>query len=272
MFTKKLSKKRKNNRRNAARRVQYNRRTNQVAPSRGLGSFVKEQFSNYVKALRAPYLSESKNSYDGRKLILDEKDKSYQLGIKVLRGMMRDIWGSNQYKVELSSYSGVTTSGVSVPQFNDIGAVSYISFVLSNSIIPEWSTWAALFDEFKVEGIAITYEPTNPYNRGVSVTSDIIGFLFDDNANISPAATAAGFIQMCENIRYFECFSPDHTKHFDRARPSPMYMYDWSPTSNPGVNNSSIGSLAVASPGTLTASTRYGAVRYVIRVLFQQRN
>ncbi len=184
-----------------------------------------------------------------------------------LKGTLRACFGSGQYKFQLSGYTGVQTNGAGVLIFNDIsGTPQYISCALSNSILAEWGSIAILFDDFKVTGMDYHYEPYNPYNRGTSVNSDMIGIGFDDNANIAPTTSNSGFSSQCERGKWFNSFSPDHTSIYRFKRPRPLSQYDWTPTLSPGSQTSSLGSMFVASIGTLNISTRYGAIRFVVHL------
>ncbi len=186
--------------------------------------------------------------------------------------MIRSMFGPTQYPFVLSNYTGVTTSAAGVLLFNDIsGLPQYITTTMSTNIAAEWASIALLFDDFKVCGMSAIYTPYNPYNRGTTVASDVIGLGFDDNANISSTTTNTGFSQNCERGRYFVTFTPDLKRTVSFMRPVPIQYYDWSPTLSPGVNTSSQGSLFVASVGLLSVSTRYGSLRYNHHLLLAMR-
>jgi len=202
----------------------------------------------------------------------DEKGVDLKSVIQLSRSTIRGFFGSNELLIATGGRTGVATNGASVMVFS-LPTGQGINMNLSATTFPEITAIISLFDEVKVAGIHVEYNPVNPYNRGAVTVSVPIALFFDDeDGTLAPTNTLAGQAAQVNRGRQFVEFSPDHSLKHTFTRMSPLSQYDWTPTSALGTEPSTLGSLYVTGDGTNTASITYGVMIYRALLHVRMRN
>jgi len=218
--------------------------------SEGLAYLSRPHIAEHL-ALAADVSSRSELKYDEKELV----------ELKATTSMSRRFLGTRLVHLNTGTRTAVQTNGASVMNFS-VTTAGNISCTLTTTTVPELATILLLFDEFKVCGVKLSYQPLNPFNRGAAVASNPIVIGWDDEANLSPTNTLVGTGALVNRDPLLVHFSPDHSMHHVFYRPSSMGEYDWTPASAIGSVSSTFGSLFIGGDGTNTASTVYGYLNY----------
>lgn len=192
--------------------------------------------------------------------------------ISLARASIARGFGSMSLYIATGGRTGIATNGAGGLIFS-LPTGQGINMNLSSTTFPEITSIVALFDEVKVAGIHVEFNPVNPYNKGVATVSVPFGLFFDDeDGALAPTNSLTGHAAQVNRGPHFVEFSPDHSMKHTFLRSSPMSQYDWTPTTALGTEPSTFGSLYVTGDGTNTISTTYGYLVYRALLHCRMRN
>jgi len=202
---------------------------------------------------------------------LDFKDEKNAEVVRLTRTMASNLLGSKPFIIATGTRTDLSFNGASVARFG-LPTGPVLAFSLSPTVCPEFTALSTLFDEFKVSGIKVRYNPINPYNRGAVTQSVPLGLFLDDVDNaLVPTNTNLGMGAAAQRGNSYYSFSADHS--FERVfmRHQALTFYDWTPVLSPGTEPSTFGGLYIVGDGTGTASTIMGFMEYWFLVEFRMR-
>jgi len=200
----------------------------------------------------------------------DEKNSDIQKSLSVGIGVSRGLLNNRLYHLQAGSATYLSTTAASVASFSITTGPVLLSAV-SATTVPDITALNTLFDEVKVCGITVRYQPINPYNRGAVTVSVPMALFWDDVDNFTPANSLANFGVLSNRYPMFHAFSPDIPFSYTFLRPTAMSEYDWSATSVYGNEPSTKGGLYIVGDGTNTASINYGILEYSFLFQFRLR-
>lgn len=162
---------------------------------------------------------------------------------------------------EIQSIS--TTSGVLhyVTQIVSSGAGAIVTAIDKDpsSVAPEWASWVALFDEYRVLAMEVNYVPRNEYLGSITLMPSVIAAVDHDDATTPPT--------------FASVFSKSSSKICNMAQPWKM---TWRMSGNPDNTWSDLnapatgkGSIKIYNAGTFSNSTTYGDILIRWRVQFR---
>jgi len=202
-------------------------------------------------------------------LMQDEKSEAAQF--KIMKNLLSQSISTRIFRIDSGTRTSVETQAASVMRFG-LTTGPVLSLGVSSTVMPEFTALSTLFDEFKIEGVIVRYNPTNPYNRGAVTVSVPIALFFDDvDATLTPTNSNAGMGAAAQRGSEYVSFSPDHTFNHRFMRRNAIHFYDWTPVLSPGTEPSTAGGLYVVGDATLTPSIIYGYMEFWYVCQFRMR-
>lgn len=200
----------------------------------------------------------------------DEKNSDIQRSLAVGLSVSRGLLNNRLYHIQAGSSTYLSTTAASVASYS-ITTGPVLVAAVSATTVPDITALNTLFDEVKVCGITVRYQPINPFNRGAVTVSVPMALFWDDVDTFVPANSLANFGVLSNRFPMFHAFNPDIPFSYSFVRPTPMSEYDWTPTSNYGAEPSTKGGLYIVGDGTNTASINYGILEYSFLFQFRLR-